>query len=396
MLAMLGVIGVVAALIVYQLQTAGGTLVVEVDDADAAEVEAKLEAGGLTIVDSKNGSTWHVKPREKKPAPAGNYRVQLPSGLLIKVTNSDGVEFNTDQFVLKRKDTVVVRVSLAPAVVKEEPKEKPIAQPVQPVVSSDARQAAELLLKTGHVIAVQVKGSPAQQLCSQVEELPDELFDVVGVRSGSRLSREDIQRLSELLAGTTFISLQTELNDVNRWLEVLSKATSLDTIDVYSHDVSGKGLAWLDQSREIKNLKLYGANIVDADLTRFSRVQALHVTSAKIDGSCLKQLPLLHYLSLAGSTSDDTLLENLKHGASLNSVNLDHNRTITDDGLAFVKDAPVLTRLNLPNTNVSDAGLVHLQAAKQLEYVNVRETKVTRDGVEALRKALPKCEVEFE
>jgi len=45
------------------------------------------------------------------------------------------------------------------------------------------------------------------------------------------------------------------------------------------------------------------------------------------------------------------------------------------------------------NSLVTDSGLKQLQTLIFLEELNLRDTAVTKDGAEALRKALPLCNI---
>jgi hypothetical protein len=45
-------------------------------------------------------------------------------------------------------------------------------------------------------------------------------------------------------------------------------------------------------------------------------------------------------------------------------------------------------------TTVNDAGLEHLKGLTNLRTLNLTETKVTDHGVNKLRQALPKCDIQ--
>jgi len=55
-----------------------------------------------------------------------------------------------------------------------------------------------------------------------------------------------------------------------------------------------------------------------------------------------------------------------------------------------------LTELFLEGSQIGDAGLAHLQGHANLKRVHLLKTKVTANGIEALKKALPKCKIEWE
>ncbi|WP_140938637.1 c-type cytochrome domain-containing protein [Sphingobacterium lumbrici] len=57
---------------------------------------------------------------------------------------------------------------------------------------------------------------------------------------------------------------------------------------------------------------------------------------------------------------------------------------VTDAGMKFVMELPVLIRLHVEHTVISDAGLAQLKGLKNLEYINLVGSKVTADGLASL------------
>ena len=68
----------------------------------------------------------------------------------------------------------------------------------------------------------------------------------------------------------------------------------------------------------------------------------------------------------------------------------------TDKGLAHLKGLTSLETLNLENTRgVSDFGLVHLKALTNLRQLDLDGTKVTDAGVQDLQEALPRVKITY-
>lgn len=65
----------------------------------------------------------------------------------------------------------------------------------------------------------------------------------------------------------------------------------------------------------------------------------------------------------------------------------------SDDALVTIRALPQLRRLHLFSAGITDAGLAYLEHLPQLEAVRIEETKVTEQGIDRLRKALPRCQV---
>ena len=52
-----------------------------------------------------------------------------------------------------------------------------------------------------------------------------------------------------------------------------------------------------------------------------------------------------------------------------------------------------LTELYLTGNPITDADLEHLKSLKSLRTLDMSRTKVTKEGVEALKQALPNCAI---
>jgi hypothetical protein len=65
----------------------------------------------------------------------------------------------------------------------------------------------------------------------------------------------------------------------------------------------------------------------------------------------------------------------------------------TDDALRGIKNLPRLRFLLLSSKGITDAAIPHVAELNQLERLCLNDTKITEEGVERLRKALPKCEI---
>jgi hypothetical protein len=67
---------------------------------------------------------------------------------------------------------------------------------------------------------------------------------------------------------------------------------------------------------------------------------------------------------------------------------------VTDNGLVHLQGLTKLHDLSLMFTHVTDAGLEHLKGMVQLQFLDLRANdRITDDGVEKLKRALPKCKI---
>ncbi len=101
--ALLPLAGAVAA-VAFRLQTANGTLVVEIDD---PAVEARIKGGKLILSGPDGRTVYTIEPgvRDRK-IDTGAYKV--------RVEGADGLALDTTEFTLKRGEKVIVRVRAQP------------------------------------------------------------------------------------------------------------------------------------------------------------------------------------------------------------------------------------------------------------------------------------------
>jgi hypothetical protein len=72
-----------------------------------------------------------------------------------------------------------------------------------------------------------------------------------------------------------------------------------------------------------------------------------------------------------------------------------HDTNISNESLVHLHDLRHLRVLNLNGTGVDDDGMKHLEHLSSLNRLTVKQTAVTRTRVEELRRALPRCTIEY-
>jgi hypothetical protein len=88
-------------------------------------------------------------------------------------------------------------------------------------------------------------------------------------------------------------------------------------------------------------------------------------------------------------------LKELKALEELESLSF-HDTNVTDGELTELATMKQLRKLVLHHTEgVTDTGLGKLAALKHLEELSLFDTSVTAAGVAALKKALPKCDINY-
>ena len=68
---------------------------------------------------------------------------------------------------------------------------------------------------------------------------------------------------------------------------------------------------------------------------------------------------------------------------------------LTDDGLRHIRFLKRATGIYLDEVPVTDAGLARLHGLRNLSHIRLLNTRATPDGVAALQKSLPGCEVDW-
>jgi hypothetical protein len=110
----------------------------------------------------------------------------------------------------------------------------------------------------------------------------------------------------------------------------------------------------------------------------------------------LGNVPHIQRLRLSGADIDDEKLAILGQNSRLRSLELSHNRAITDAGILSLSKRTQLEELEIHATNVTNAGLDHLESMTRLKRVRIDQTKTTIAGREKLSRALPDCRISLE
>ena len=152
---------------------------------------------------------------------------------------------------------------------------------------------------------------------------------------------------------------------------ILKDSLKLETLNLGATRVIDAPLAHLQNNKSLKGLALSGLNTDKAMVY-------------------LKGCTNLTGLTLEGAQVTDKGMVYLKDCTNLTSLNLSHT-AVGDEGLANFKNCKKLRELALHNTKLSDKGLAYFYGCENLERLSQRGSNVTKAGLDAFRKALPKC-----
>jgi Leucine-rich repeat (LRR) protein len=191
--------------------------------------------------------------------------------------------------------------------------------------------------------------------------------------SESQLTDESLKAIGELESLHSLDLSQTKITGSG--LKELSRLKSLETLSLGFTGITDSGLQGLPKWPELQHLSLYRTAVTDAglkELAGLASLQTLALSQTGVTGSGLKEL--------TGKKS----LERLELSSA----------KVTDEGLKGLAGFAALEMLDLDgNPQITDTGLKELYGLTSLQSLNLSRTKVTKAGVDALKKALPECQI---
>ena len=167
------------------------------------------------------------------------------------------------------------------------------------------------------------------------------------------------------------------------------------------------GWPWLHRAvgpelfQEVFFVRLYKSRATDADLRLIGKlrgVRMLSLSSPSVSDVGLHELRswrLIH-LDLDRCQITDEGFRHLRESAELKQLeSLDLSGTAVGDKTAqLVSEFPQLQHLDLSATRVTSQGVIHLAKLRNLRDLSFSNTAVDDAAVEALKQALPQCEIQ--
>ena len=302
----------------------------------------------------------------------------------------------------------------------------PKAVATTPVPASDFaadRRAAEYVLSIGGSITVRL--NEQDRLCKFTTDLPRDPFRLtqVDLKNNQQLSDAGLANFKDCMNLTLLFLGNTKVSDAG--LAHFKDCKNLTQLYLSDTQVSDVGLDQFKGRQNLTYLRLAGTRVSDAGLANFKDckdLMLLKLGSPQVSDAGLahfKGCKNLGYLGLINTKVTDAGLANFKDCTNLAWLGLDNTQVtnagiahftdwenlaelhlssaqISDAGLAHLKDCKNLAHLFLAGAQVSDAGLAHLKGCKNLTWLVLLQTKVTAAGIDDLKKALPKCKIEWD
>jgi serine/threonine protein kinase len=311
----------------------------------------KIESAdpNVEIVFDKTGPTVKGTGKEPITLRAGEH------GVLVK---RGDFEFEAEKFVLKKGETVTLKVELLPGKIQLMADGRligvgiPPGEPPQKSVASKpaTEQKAETPASVNTESAAKPAGGPDRTAAEWV----------LSIGGSVSIKKDDIERdikaAGDLPGGAfalTGVNLEDNKKVDHAGLENCKGCKNLTVLILRRTSVTNPGLAPFRYCKNLETLDLLGTQVSDEGLAVFK--------------DC----------------------KNLKH--------LDLQATlVSNDGLAYFKDCKNLASIDLSSTPLADAGLDLLAAFPKLAFANLKTTRVTEAGVKNLAAALPKCKIEWD
>jgi len=368
--------GAILSGVVLRLETADGTLVVEIND---KEVEARIKDGKLILTGPDGKVRYTLTPGDRnKQLAAGPYK--------IRVEGAAGLVLDTSEFTLTKGGQVTVRVTLEP---KAEVKKVPVAAKKDlPVMDAD-RTAAEYVLSRGGW--VQVNDEPRQ--IRVVAELPKMPFrpTVVVLIESQQVNAAGFAAFKGCIH-MLFLNLENTSAD-DACVSFLKDCKSLKDLNLAGTRVSDAGLAHFKGCTQLTTLKLWAMpNITDAGMAHFKeckKIESLNLGRTKVGDTGLANFEGckdLTQLVLFGTQVTDAGLKQLAPFTKLAGLSL-HDTGIKDEGLKALAPLTNLTTLGLYGTKVTGAGLKELAPFTKLTTLALGRSQVKDAGLKDRRTA---------
>jgi len=224
--------------------------------------------------------------------------------------------------------------------------------------------------------------------------------------------------------------IPVQINDQDRWInnraQLPGEPAKLTAFDGQKHDdlddaglvnlqgcrnlrffnvdrtkVGDNGLAALKDAKELRVLHLGFNQIGNAGVSHFKNCPELTDLGLAFTqvgdpglanfGACNK----LRVLFLPGTQVTNAGLEHFKNCTELVEVHI-YNTTIGDAGLAHLKNCKNLEGLHMQDTHISDTSIESLKGFTKLAILRIERTNITAAGFDVLKKALPKCKIDWE
>lgn len=181
-------------------------------------------------------------------------------------------------------------------------------------------------------------------------------------------------------------------------LAVIASAAEIERLHVSNTQISDAGIAHLAGLRKLRQLNLQSTRITDAGVKQLvvhKELRSLMLNETAITDEALRTLAEirpLEEIKLDYTKVTDAGIARLTTLPKLSSVTL-AGPTITDRGITELAKIGSLQRLHVNYCSLTDAAVPQIASMKRLERCHLNQTGITAAGRDALKTALPKCDL---
>jgi hypothetical protein len=185
----------------------------------------------------------------------------------------------------------------------------------------------------------------------------------------------------------------------DKTLQVISQLKNLWELRLDTTDITDRGMASLKNMSDVVDLNIARTLISPAGLEALkgmTSLERLGVGFNKLNDDSIANVEGLKLvaLSIAASGISDKALEHVAKIKSMRFLDLFDNKKITNKGMAYLIDLPVLDSLTLNGTSVDMRALESFKKLKNLRHLVLEPKYFQPSDIVTLRAALPLCVVE--
>jgi hypothetical protein len=204
---------------------------------------------------------------------------------------------------------------------------------------------------------------------------------------------DDIDQLKKI-PGLIAINARDLENFDDKTMLHICKVCQLEYICADSTEVTDTGVRELHNLKKLRRLSLAKTMVTGKGVFMIGQIPSLQVLTLsrnRLDDKSMKQLAALNNLrklDLDATGIGDEALANLAKLKKLNTLTIQQNTRITDEGLASLSELPGLVHLDLCGTSVTPKCGRFLKTCTSLTKVRV-DKKFSDDDLKAVKKDLP-------
>jgi internalin A len=221
----------------------------------------------------------------------------------------------------------------------------------------------------------------------------DRLFSLEALRITEGCIDEQVLREISVLPNLRELSLNGLSESAD--LSFLPSRLQLSALDLYHSEVGGAALKSIGQCPRLKELSLYFCRVDGSGMRHLSglaHLETLNLEYTNVGTADLEAMATLKRLRELKLTNTEVAgdLRFMSSLESLERLKL-YNTKVKGADLASLVGLAHLRSLDLGYTDIGANGRVYLRQMKQLQWLRV--SNCDEDELEALRAALPECEI---